>query len=393
MIKYARLMDALLLISFSIFFACSTDINPKANELYVAASKILDEAKNSTNNYMETFQLYAKARQKIDTIIQRYSSSNIAVSLMSGQSKISNLTLEEFKTLEHSLKYLADCDTNPLTCAVLLANKINDPFLLSSSLITIADAYDYVKYERKVIGLLSQAYNSALHITDEKNRIESLSGVAESYAKLGKTEKATRILSEALNIVSSLEDIAHISNSLRYILSACEKIGGTEGILALLSRMYPTVFLLINDDFYKPISFYELACTYTEIEQFDRAIQTALCIADEIWMSAAFSRISDKYVSSNQLEKALEIATKFSKKFSASDKIKNVILIADKYLESGQNTKASNLVFQALEIANSMEGQNSREKVEALTNISDKYILMGDKEKASEVLLLALGSV
>jgi len=95
---------------------CSTDPNEKANELYVEASQVMHNVTVEAKSYSEAIILYHKARGLINEISKRYPSSNLAVSLMSGQTEISGLTRSEFEGIEALLNHLEKPFVLCITC-------------------------------------------------------------------------------------------------------------------------------------------------------------------------------------------------------------------------------------------------------------------------------------
>ena len=125
----------------SVFSGCSTDPNEKANELYVEASQLMQSAKVEARSYFEALELYSNARKNLERISSKYASSNVAVRLMSGQTKISGFTLSEFEELEGFLKPLVEAEKKPLTCALLVAKTIKDKSSKASALAGIGCKY------------------------------------------------------------------------------------------------------------------------------------------------------------------------------------------------------------------------------------------------------------
>ncbi len=137
-----RLRAIILPICFILLFGCSTDPNEKANELFVKASSFMKSAKAQTESYSKALELYKSAQKEIDLILSKYSSSNVAVNLMSEQTKISGFTLSRFQKLESSLRSLAEAEQRPFSCALLLAvNIIKDEYYKVRALATIAEKY------------------------------------------------------------------------------------------------------------------------------------------------------------------------------------------------------------------------------------------------------------
>ena len=152
-------------ISFSLL-SCSMDPNKRANELYVEASQIIQSLNTSEDGYLKTYESYKKAKQKIELIISKYASSNIAVSLMSNQAKISGLTLKEFRKTETSLSSLAETEQSPLACAVIIASTIENADGKARALANIAAKYAEAGQKEQSAQILSQARETARRLSE-----------------------------------------------------------------------------------------------------------------------------------------------------------------------------------------------------------------------------------
>ena len=197
------------IIFLSVFSGCSTDPNEKANALYVEASQIMQTVKVEAKSYSEALESYNNAREKIVLIYSKYDSSNVAVNLMSGQTRISGLTLSEFKELEGVLTPLAEAEKSPLFCALLIAKTIKHEFWKAAALAEIAGIYAKAGQKEKAAELLSQALETiqtTQTTNDEFQKARLLAEVAGSYAKAGQKVKAAELLSQALETTKTIED-------------------------------------------------------------------------------------------------------------------------------------------------------------------------------------------
>ena len=119
-----RTVFPIFLIGILYFFSgSSTDPNAKANELYVEASRLFESVKAERGSYSRALDFYKKAKENIERILSKYASSNVDVNLVSGQTKLSSLTLNEFRKPEISLGQLAEAEKKPLFCALLVAKQ------------------------------------------------------------------------------------------------------------------------------------------------------------------------------------------------------------------------------------------------------------------------------
>ena len=117
-----RITIMLLFLSIPLFFwGCSEDPNKAANKLYTEASLSFQKSKTQSNSYSELYDSYRSTKSQIERLISKYPSSNIAVGLLSGNTKISGLTLSQFRKLESSLRPLVELEESGFKCALLAA--------------------------------------------------------------------------------------------------------------------------------------------------------------------------------------------------------------------------------------------------------------------------------
>lgn len=369
-------------IIVTIFSGCSTDPNEKANELYVEASQIMQNIKIEAKSYSEAVALYHKAGNIIDQISTQYPSSNLAVSLMSGQTRISGLTLSEFEVLEGFLEPLAEAEKTPLSCALLVVETIEDADDKAEALAKIAVKFAEVGQKEKATQILSQALKTAKTIED-KDKTKPGLDIAESYAKIGQTDKAFQVL----RLYYSKNNAFEISGVLREIAVSYAKSGQKEEATKTFSRSVE-VAKQIQDPYkirFKSLALWLIASSYAEAGYFVQAIETAKIIKNKSEKSRALYFVFN-YAEANQLPQALEIIK--SMKIGLW-KARALYTTAVKYAETGQNEKASKILNQALEITRSMGG-GLRRKAMVLSEIAVKFAEVGQREKAAQILSQAL---
>jgi tetratricopeptide (TPR) repeat protein len=233
-----RIFPFALLLAVTIFFyGCAGDPNEKANKLYVEASMEASHFLNSTkvwdDSYSTLWNSYTSVKERIDLILSKYPSSDIAVGLLSDKNKISGLTLRQFQKKKDIVKQLRDAEQSPFLGALLIAKTIENKFDKALLLIEIAQYSIKVGQKEKAEKLLSQvlelaktiypitakrrilrdtansyaaagqfkiAIKTANTIEDAKDKTGVLTEIAEKYTEVGQKEQATQMLSQALDL-------------------------------------------------------------------------------------------------------------------------------------------------------------------------------------------------
>ena len=315
------------IIIVSIFSACSTDPDEKANELYVEASQIMQSAKRDAGSYSEALESYKNAKKKVERICSKYASSNVAVSLMSGQTRISGLTLSKFKEIEDSLRPLAEAEKKPLSCALLVAKTIKDESSKSRVLAEIAGKYAEarqftqaleiaktikdelyktlalaeiaVEYagagqKKKADQLLSQVFEIAKTIKNESSKVSVLAEIAGKYAEAGQKEKAAQLLSQALEITKTIKNESSRVSALAAIAGKYTEAGQKEKAAQLLSQALE-IAKTIKLEILKTGPLFKIARKYVEAGQFTQALETAKTIKGEFYKFMVLAEITGKY--------------------------------------------------------------------------------------------------
>ena len=334
------------IIFLSVFSGCSTDPNEKANALYVEASQIMQTVKVEAKSYSEALESYNNAREKIVLIYSKYDSSNVAVNLMSGQTRISGLTLSEFKELEGVLTPLAEAEKSPLFCALLIAKTIKHEFWKAAALAEIA-------------------------------------GI---YAKAGQKEKAAELLSQALETVKTINHPVKDS-ALYQIASSYAEVG--QFIQALETTKE------IKDEYDETRALADIAAKYAEVGQFTQALETTKIIKREFWKATALAKIAGSYAKAGQKEKAAELLSQaLETTQTTNDEFQKARLLAEvagSYAKAGQKEKAAELLSQALETIQTTQTTNDEfQKARLLAEVAGSYAKAGQKVKAAELLSQAL---
>ncbi len=141
---------------------CSADPNNKANELFIKAEQNAQRMKADSESYSIALESYKTTENHIDRILSKYPDSNIATSLVSGETQISGLTLSRFRNLESNLQLLADAEREPLSFAVLADQLIADESYKARSLREIAVKFAEIgeKPSRRDMTILSEMVHS-----------------------------------------------------------------------------------------------------------------------------------------------------------------------------------------------------------------------------------------
>lgn len=351
--KNSILSVCLLLIIFFVLCGFTWNPNKKANKLYVEASLEASHLFNTTEKWTGTYSAlwdsYAGAKEKIDNILSKYPATDIAVGLLSGKLEISGLTLKQFNEKENTIKLLHEAESSPILCALIVAQKIEDPLPRSKAIAFIAMTHFEINPKEidKTMQLLSQPNESIKAIKDKLKKVHSSLALAKLYYKIGQKEKIEPLLSQALKAYE-----AHILETKEYIL---------------FNQLVP------------------IAYGYNEIGKIDQALKVAYKIEETNIKENVLSGLAVECAKKDQFDRAIKITEKIS---NSEKKTKTLLNIAIKYAEKELLKSAYNLLTQAFEIKNYKSSWDilGEDIINTYVTIAKKLINAEDYELASDFL-------
>ena len=365
------------------FLGLSDDPNEKADELYAQAAQLVESAKQA-KSYSEALPLYEQAKDILERIVSQYADSTIAVGLVSGQTKISSVTLSEFRELEGSLKRYARAEQDPLSCALVAAEtEVGD---------VVKITHRYVKAGQIAVQaepLLSQALDLAHAIKDDYDRASTLVSISHVFVEAGQTEKAGPLLSQALDIANTYQQWENAR------LTECEYEG--EFICGDYEPRTDTVDLLVK-----------IALGLTRVDhtaQAEQVLSQASDLSKGIgwefyrynsleYVSGALVVVADQLTEAGQFTQALNVANTIELE---SDKANALVVIADGLARAGQTTRAEQVLSQALLVANAItifrRDRWKGTKFFILRTIVDRLAEVGHTAQAEQALSQALNTV
>jgi tetratricopeptide (TPR) repeat protein len=424
-----------------LFFLCGFNWNSdkKANKLYVEASleasHFLNSTEKWTDSYSALWDSYTSVKEKIESILSEYPSSDIAVGLLSGELEISGLTLKQFKEKESIVKLLHEAENSPILCALIVAQTIKAPLPRSKSLASIAMTYFDIDQKQidKTVKLLSQSNESVKTIKDKLKKVWAFINLARLYQKIGQTEQIEPLLLQALktyeaHTLATKEDIFSL-NPLVYIAYGYQEVGQLDQAIKIANKIK-----IDGVNHTKEAVLGNIAVECAKKDQFDRAIKIAEKFSNSKKKTKTLIRIAIKYAEKEELDKAHQLLNQalgikndnltwdflgediiktlvtIAKKGAeannpelaltflsssvewvngieiASYKCSPLIIIASEYVEMGETEKAKPLLSQAIKISTSLDGLSEYQKIETLTKIANKFLKLVQFNKIIELI-------
>ncbi|MGF1760446.1 hypothetical protein L4D76_21455 [Photobacterium sagamiensis] len=318
------------------------DQNVTANDLYLKATQHIQNAIKA-KTYSQALESYAVAMNHLDVITSRYPTSNIAVSLFSGQKMTSGLTLAKWLELGDALKPLAAAEHDPLAAARLMVEaRGGNTDNKAMTLINLAQKHFKAGRKKEAVQLLSQARKAA----SKDKTVYEWSFISTVYAENG-------LFSEALEIANEMEAqrSSHIGQALRNISVEYAENGLFSEALEIANK--------INEALPKTAALINVAVKYSEAGQKEQADWTlyqatnwAKTIDKVSYKNSALREIAITYAKIGEYDRAVQ---KVSAIDYTSDKIFALRGIAVQYAENDKNPVP--LLSQAVEYARKSAGE------------------------------------
>jgi tetratricopeptide (TPR) repeat protein len=383
-----RLTAILIYLSF-IGMGCSSP-DEEANKLLVEAQQLFSAAESAEDtSYSEASDLYSEALGKLERIVSKYPSSNLAIRIAQGEVIIEPYTLTTFKDeVVPLVKSKAAAESRPIYCALLFAQRIQKKGSKEQMMVRVATAFAKV-------GMYNEARGIADELTDPLARAQLLTNIAGTYAEAGISDEIPGIVEsiessspgkiaevyakagmydEAIKIAEGLESFpSHKANIYSMIAGVYAEAG-----------MYDEALMLAEDlgafPSKKAKTHSMIAGAYAEAGMYDEALKLAEGLEPYPSQKArTHSMIAGAYADAGMYDEALELVG-LKEKSADGGRIKIIGLtrIASAYTEAG-------MLDEALELTEKMGGY-IYQKADALVNIAGAYAEAGMYDEAFRII-------
>jgi len=371
----------------------------EANKLYVEANQLYESAWQA-ESYSGALTLYKKALTKLETIISRYSSSNIAVELV----KENTINELKYEILPWAI-LRADAEKSPFACAFYLIKKWytggGDPTDGFDELSTVATKYANIGQKDKALKILDELLSKAEQLRDYEYRGRALGILATRYAEIGEFEEALRIVDRNVMLIplpTNHAELGQLDRALKIVqaidwprakVEALVEIAGGYARLGQENKAQETYAEALalaqkgwNWVYARSWAFLKIASNYAELgernkalEVLEEAFEAAKVIVDR---NELLVGIAIEYVKLDQSEQALKAVEAMD---SRPEKVEALVEIAGGYARLGQENKAAAVFEKAIDVADWEGGKGW-----VLTQIATKYTKLGQEDEALVIL-------
>jgi tetratricopeptide (TPR) repeat protein len=362
---------AVLLVTGGLFVTLRDWFNPdaRANKLFVEASQLMRAAQEAEQtSYVEAFKDYQAALANLEKVTTRYPSSQLAVQLTAGQTKIGPYTLAEFQEAVSKVQARADAEGSFLACALFIANHTKDASHKTRILRQVALAYAQA-------GQYNLALQTVNSIEDAREKASTLADITGQYARAGQYD-------EALRIANTMEHKSYKNIVLLGVVNAHAKAGHFDRALQIVNS-------LEDDPYYKSWALSIVAFEYAKAGRGNEALQIANTIPDDKWDFKP-STLAFIYAQTGEYDQALKEVDAVK---DVRSKAVGLATIAAKLARAGDKEKSAELHSQALQIANTPQKNQPQTVVRlrtlALSGVMQAYVSAGDYDSALQIATYA----
>ncbi|NEP14584.1 MAG: hypothetical protein F6K14_31185 [Symploca sp. SIO2C1] len=286
--------------------------------------------------------------------------------------------------------------------ALQSAQAIKDEYAKVDTLIEIAQLYVEAGEPEVATPILSQALPLVPAIKDESIKVDTLIGIAQLYIESREPELATPILLQALPLVQNFKTDYRQTTLLTSIAVKLTEAGQLSQALQVANTQKP------EDE--KVNTLVEIAIKLAQIGQLSQALEIAQGL-NKFSQFRVWSKSAEHYIKTGQHNQAIQLAQNVNDYCDQAEilyKVVGYLLDAEQYELALQNAQIieyrprkdkalrdiaiklaqAGKFDQALPLAQSIESVQNR--AEALTQIATHLVEAGQQSKASEILSQAL---
>ena len=427
------------LVAAQIPVGCSSD--KKANALFVKSCQVFEQARDEAtyNSYSKSLELYLKALEKIETILEHYPSTEIAVGLVSDNLRINGYTLDEFRRFRFSLQQKAAPETQPVYCAFRIASNIqdfsfrvralrqilvtlpeaesdenlisfipdiistmgdlNDPWLETLVMLDLVNTYIEFEMHTEAMAILANVEEEARVIKEQDTRAHMLAQIALVYHQIDSTDISTRIFEELELTLTQFQDTYERMETTAEVAEYLAKTGYHSDVSNLLGGLLEEISSFTEAEQYQIFysrsreNLYDIiARSYIANDQLNKAEDTAQLIWNKYERSRILLSLVDSYIGIEDTSKAELIQEGLRSLILEQDLALGwshiLAQLAETYHQLGQHKTATELLNEAE--MSLISADVSWHQAGYLLEISDAYWTIDENNAALDALFEAI---
>ncbi len=347
-----------------------------------ACQEVIAAREMENKSYASAFKLYKSAIAKLDNIIVKYSSSEIAINLFRNQLTIGPYPFLEFKEdIIPRAKLRAEAENNPLDCSFYAVNLLDTiqfddklKLMKAAKLADISTRFSKNWQFRKAALVLTEGKAIVKTISSDSFKVGALAEMAQILGTAGKKGEAIELLSQAKTIANTMPHSELPEVLLKIISAYCiiEEFDSAEGLITHKS--------LIHDESWSIVS-----QSYARKGKLRTALKTAENIKDDNLQAKTLRVIIPQIAATGRFERAAKLVSKIN----PLDTVLKVKALADIAFHAGKEGKrdlAVSYFEKAIKTANQFESYELAQKLSVLNYIAFRFIELQDNKNAVQIL-------
>lgn len=374
---------ASLVLVLYLFYSFS-DPGAKIGHAFQKACQEANLAKELENkSYALAYRKYNKAIAKLNYIINKYSSSEIALNLFNNKLKIGPYPYLQFKEdIIPIAKMRAEAESNPLVCAYYAIDLLDTiqyedkmKQMKAAKLAKISTKFTQNWKSKKGAAILSKGREIVQTIYSDNFKVSALAEMAHILAEAGKQKNSLLLISQAKTIIQEMPPDDRQEALLKIVTAYC-RLDEFELAEELISE-----FKLPELD----KAWSSIAQNYAENEKLKTALKTARNIADDHLQAETLHAICTAYAANGKIERAGELASEINPLY-LDWKTKTLADIAFYACKDNKPGLAASYFEEAIKTANQFESHELPQKLSALNYIAFRFVELQDGNNSLQLL-------
>lgn len=334
-------------------------------------------------SYALAYRKYNNAIGKLNNIINKHSSSDIALDLFNNQLKIGPYPYWEFKEeIIPTARLRAEAESNPLVCAFYAINLLDtiqyEDKLKQKKAVKLAEISTEFSQNwqfKKAALVLSEGKEIVETIYSDIFKAEAFAEMARILGTAGKQKDALQLIGHAKTVVKDLPQSEHQEALLKILTAYCH-LDEFESAENLITQFKPPVL---------DSAWLSIAKSYAAKGKLKTALETVENINNDQLQAEALHNIAIAYAAAGKVEKAGELASEINSLY-IDWKAKTFAKVAFHAYKDNKRDLAVSYFEKAIKTANQFETHELPQKISALNYIAFRFVELQDNKNSVQLL-------
>lgn len=348
-----------------------------------ACQEALAAKELESKSYALAYRKYSKAIGKLNNIINKHSSSEIALDLFKNQLKIGPYPFLEFKEeIIPTARLRAEAESNPLVCAFYAINLLDTiqyedklKQKKAAKLAEISTVFSQNWQFKKAASVLSEGKEIVETIYSDRFKVDALAEMAQILGTAGKQKDALELIRHANTVVEEIPQSERQQALLKILTAYChlDEFDSAESMITLFK---PPVL---------DSAWLSIAQSYAAKGKLKTALETVENIENDQIQAEALHNIAIAYAAAGKIEKAGELASEINPLY-IDWKVKTLAQVAFYACKDNKRNIAATYFEEAIKTANQFESHELPQKVSALNYIAFRFVELQDNKNSVQLL-------